>query len=79
MWRKRRRGRRRGERGRERGREGRRKGMINETRGSIKRKYTFSLMSLVHPFSIIYLAISQGTHRHGDGILPELGGCTIER
>ena len=78
MWRKRR-----GEGGEERegerGREGRRKGVINETRGSTKRKYTFSLMSLVHPFSIINLAISQGTHRHGDGILPELGGCTIER
>ena len=42
---------------RKRGREGRRKGVINETRGSIKRKYT---MSLMHPFSTIYLAISQG-------------------
>ena len=36
-------------RGTDRGREGHRKGVINETRGSIKRKYTFSLMSLVHP------------------------------
>ena len=45
------------ERERERGRKGRRKGVINETRGSIKRKYT---MSLVHLFSTIYLAISQG-------------------
>ena len=48
------------ERERERGRKGRRKGVINETRGSIKRKYTFLLISLVHPFSTIYLAISQG-------------------
>ena len=54
--------------GTEKGREGRRKGVSNETRATIKRNHTFLLMSLVHPLTIIYLAIRQGTCCRGNGI-----------